>query len=596
MVLSEIFRGNNEVREAARAGVQIDTVSVAGASDAASAADGSGKITGAIRPPAVAGSFYPADRTTLKQLITHQLDYSREVLQQLEPTLPAGVPKAVIVPHAGYVYSGTAAALAYALLERGRGSVTRAVIVGPTHRVAVRGVACSTAAAFETPLGTVPVDIAAERKALGLSVNEPLRSGTHARPGAPAPAMIVNAPTHAQEHAVEVQIPFLQTVLGPDLTIVPLNAGDATPQEVGDVLRALWGGPETVIVISSDLSHYHPHEVARALDDQTIADIAALHLPIHPRRACGAYPINGLLDVLKGRKDMRLFELGCSTSGDDGVVALAGQPRPAMRDADEPVVGYVSFAAWESKPEADALAGADDLGTSGTPSHGEVLLKLARAAIRERLHIEHPTAADSTASILAANPWLNEPGACFVTLTEGGRLRGCIGSLVAHRSLGKDVAEHAVDAATRDPRFTPVTAAGYPLLNVEVSVLGEPEPITVNSCDADSRGTGSKTATLASLQSGPQTDAVKRDGSNVERPVRSRTELEEVLRPGKDGLILADRRGRSATFLPQVWDELPDPHDFVAHLLAKAGIRPSYDWTDSEIDCQRYEVTAYAEH
>ncbi|UNL64930.1 AmmeMemoRadiSam system protein B [Bifidobacterium longum] len=595
MVLSEIFRGNNEVREAARAGVQIDTVSVASASDAASAADGSGKITGAIRPPAVAGSFYPADRTTLKQLITHQLDYSREVLQQLEPTLPAGVPKAVIVPHAGYVYSGTAAALAYALLERGRGSVTRAVIVGPTHRVAVRGVACSTAAAFETPLGTVPVDIAAERKALGLSVNEPLRSGTHARPGASAPAMIVNGPTHAQEHAVEVQIPFLQTVLGPDLTIVPLNAGDATPQEAGDVLRALWGGPETVIVISSDLSHYHPHEVARALDDQTIADIAALHLPIHPRRACGAYPINGLLDVLKGRKDMKLFELGCSTSGDDGVVALAGQPRPAMRDADEPVVGYVSFAAWESKPEADAPAGADDLGESGT-AHGDVLLKLARAAIRERLHIEHPTAADSTASILAANPWLNESGACFVTLTEGGLLRGCIGSLAAHRSLGKDIAAHAVDAATHDPRFNPVTAAEYPLLNVEISVLGEPEPITVNSCDADSRDTGSKTATLASLQSGPQTDAVKRDGSNVERPVRSRTELEEVLRPGKDGLILADRRGRSATFLPQVWDELPNPHDFVAHLLAKAGIRPSYDWNDGEIDCQRYEVTAYAEH
>ena len=595
MVLSEIFRGNNEVREAARAGVQIDTVSVASASDAASAADGSGKITGAIRPPAVAGSFYPADRTTLKQLINHQLDYSREVLQQLEPTLPAGVPKAVIVPHAGYVYSGTAAALAYALLERGRGSVTRAVIVGPTHRVAVRGVACSTAAAFETPLGTVPVDIAAERKALGLSVNEPLRSGTHARPGASAPAMIVNGPTHAQEHAVEVQIPFLQTVLGPDLTIVPLNAGDATPQEAGDVLRALWGGPETVIVISSDLSHYHPHEVARALDDQTIADIAALHLPIHPRRACGAYPINGLLDVLKGRKDMKLFELGCSTSGDDGVVALAGQPRPAMRDADEPVVGYVSFAAWESKPEADAPAGADDLGESGT-AHGDVLLKLARAAIRERLHIEHPTAADSTASILAANPWLNESGACFVTLTEGGRLRGCIGSLAAHRSLGKDIAAHAVDAATRDPRFNPVTAAEYPLLNVEISVLGEPEPITVNSCDADSHDTGSKTATLASLQFGPQTDAVKRDGSNVERPVRSRTELEEVLRPGKDGLILADRRGCSATFLPQVWDELPNPHDFVAHLLAKAGIRPYYDWNDGEIDCQRYEVTAYAEH
>ena len=115
MVLSEIFRGNNEVREAARAGVQIDTVSVASASDAASAADGSGKITGAIRPSAVAGSFYPADRTALKQLINQQLDYGRKLLQQLEPTLPAGVPRAVIVPHAGYIYSGTAAALAYAL-------------------------------------------------------------------------------------------------------------------------------------------------------------------------------------------------------------------------------------------------------------------------------------------------------------------------------------------------------------------------------------------------------------------------------------------------------------------------------------------------
>ena len=533
MVLSEMLRKNDDVRQ--------------------------------IRPPAVAGSFYPADRTAIKQLINQQLDYGRKLLQQLETALPTGVPKAVIVPHAGYVYSGTAAALAYALLERGRGSVTRAVIVGPTHRVAVRGIACPVATAFATPLGEVPVDVDAERKALGLAADEPLRSGTHARPGAPAPAMIVNDPTHAQEHAVEVQIPFLQTVLGPDLTIVPLNAGDATPQEVGDVLRALWNGPETVIVISSDLSHYHPHEVARALDDQTIADIAALHLPIHPRRACGAYPINGLLDVLSDRKDMRLFELGCSTSGDDGEVALAGQPRPAMRDADEPVVGYVSFAAWESQAETNAPISADDLGASGA-SHGDVLMKLARAAIRERLHIEHSTDADSTASILAANPWLNESGACFVTLTEGGRLRGCIGSLVAHQPLGKDVIAHAVDAATRDPRFKPVTAAEYPLLNIEVSVLGEPKAITIKT----------------------------RDGQ--ERPVRSRTELEAALRPGKDGLILADHRGCSATFLPQVWDELSDPHDFVSHLLAKARIRPSYDWNDDEIDCQRYEVTAYAEH
>ena len=597
-----------------------------------------------VRPAAVAGAFYPADRVALKRLINHQLDYGRTLLRTLAPQLPSGVPKAVIVPHAGYVYSGTTAALAYALLERGRGTVTRAVIVGPTHRVAVRGVACSTWDAFDTPLGEVRVDMAAERAALGLETQrlgspkqhdvsqdvsrnvsrsvsregeDGLRSGMSATVQAPAPALIVNNPTHAQEHAVEVQIPFLQTVFGPDLTIVPLNAGDASPSEVGDVLRALWGGPETVIVISSDLSHYHPHAYARELDDRTIADILALRAPINPRRACGAYPINGLIDVLINRTDMRLFELGCATSGDNGVVALAGQPRPAMRDADEPVVGYASFAAWED--------GRDD----AHDDRGSVLLALARAAIRERLGLDdaaddgadgvsdgtaghdmnakgshnhdrrgvegdaeggrsawtsrqsRPWSGQSVARILAAHPWLDESGASFVTLTEGGRLRGCIGSLVAYRSLGKDVAAHAVDAAVRDPRFNPVTAAEYPLLDVEVSVLGEPEPIMVAhpshalADEADISAHGDKVAT---------------------RPVRSRSELEAALRPGCDGLILADHRGRSATFLPQVWDELPDPHEFVSHLLAKAGIRPDYDWTNGDIDCQRYEVTAYAEH
>ena len=595
----------------------------------------------AVRPAAVAGAFYPADRVALKRLINHQLDYGRTLLRTLAPQLPSGAPKAVIVPHAGYVYSGTTAALAYALLERGRGTVTRAVIVGPTHRVAVRGVACSTWDAFDTPLGEVRVDTAAERAALGLEAwrlgsperhdvsrdvsrnvsrgvsqeDDGLHSGMSATAQAPAPALIVNDPTHAQEHAVEVQIPFLQTIFGPDLTIVPLNAGDASPSEVGDVLRALWGGPETVIVISSDLSHYHPHAYARELDVHTIADILALRASINPRRACGAYPINGLIDVLTSRADMRLFELGCATSGDNGVVALAGQPRPAMRDADEPVVGYASFAAWEE--------GRDD----AHDERGSVLLALARAAIRERLGLDdasddvsddaadhdmngegsrnhdqrgvedddkggrsvwqsrpsRPWSSQSVARILAAHPWLGESGASFVTLTEGGRLRGCIGSLVAYRSLGKDVAAHAVDAAVHDPRFNPVTAAEYPLLDVEVSVLGEPEPIMVVDSSHLSRALADKAGAASHV------------GEVTTRPVRSRSELEAALRPGRDGLILADHRGRSATFLPQVWDELPDRHEFVSHLLTKAGIRPDYDWTDGDIDCQRYKVTAYAE-
>ncbi|KFJ00066.1 AmmeMemoRadiSam system protein B [Bifidobacterium stellenboschense] len=316
-----------------------------------------------IRPAAVAGAFYPADRVALQRMIDGQLDYGRELVAKLAGAaanpLPQGAPKAVIVPHAGYVYSGTTAALAYALLERGRGRITRAVIVGPTHRVAVRGVAAPSADAFATPLGVVSIDTDAEKRALEQ-----------------APALIVNDPTHAREHAVEVQIPFLQTVLGPDIEIVPLNAGDASPREVGDVLRALWGGPETVIVISSDLSHYHPQEYARALDDATIDAIGRLDGPIRPNRACGAYPVNGLLDVLTrglapadpagssadgpagtagAASSFTMRLLGRSTSGDDGVVAIAGEERPAMRNPDEAVVGYASFAVWEDDDHPQSL-------------------------------------------------------------------------------------------------------------------------------------------------------------------------------------------------------------------------------------------------
>ncbi|NEG55210.1 AmmeMemoRadiSam system protein B [Bifidobacterium platyrrhinorum] len=549
--------------------------------------DGAGiirKTTGPerIRPAAVAGAFYPADRVALKRMLDRQLDYGRGLVARLTgggaSPLPQGAPKAVIVPHAGYVYSGTTAALAYALLERGRGRITRAVIVGPTHRVPVRGVAAPSADVFATPLGVVRVDVAAERRALGLVRDEPLRDGTHAARHAPAPALVVNDATHAREHAVEVQIPFLQAALGPDIEIVPLNAGDASPREVGDVLRALWGGPETVIVISSDLSHYHPQEYARVLDDATIDAIARLDGPIRPDRACGAYPVNGLLDVLtRGLVPEDVASagtvgaaspftprlLGRSTSGDDGVVAIAGEERPAMRNPDEAVVGYASFAVWEDE------------------DRGTVLLRLARAAIRGRLGLAGDAtdaSGDTVESIIAAHPWLDEPGASFVTLTEDGGLRGCIGTLEAHQPLGRDVAEHAVDAAIHDPRFLPVDADEYPLLDVEVSVLSRPKPIVVVTPEWR-RGDDGLMAAVPS-----------------EHPVRSRNELERALRPGVDGLILTERGGRRrATFLPQVWEQLPDPHGFVSHLLAKAGLPPALDWRNGEIVCERYEVTAYAE-
>lgn len=504
-----------------------------------------------VRPAAVAGSFYPADAGELRVMIDRQLDYARTLLRDsgFAQRLPQGAPKAVIVPHAGYVYSGMTAALAYALLERGRGTIRRAVIIGPTHRVAVRGVACPSASAFRTPLGTVPIDRDVERRVL-----------------ATMPSMSVNDATHAREHAVEVQIPFLQRVLGDDLTIVPLNAGDATPVEVGDVIQALWGGPETVIVISSDLSHYHPESVARALDDETIARIVPLGEPvIRPNRACGAYPINGLLAAAQA-KALPLRFLGCSTSGDDGEVALAAADgrhadRPAMRDPDTPVVGYASFAAWEQDTQvretmpaaSDSRCPADD--AANLPDYADTVLpRLARASLEQYFGLAHP-GDDTPADIVAAHTELNRIGSSFVTLTEHGRLRGCIGTIEAHRPLGRDIAEHAIDAAIHDPRFLPLTADEYPDVSVEVSVLSEPRPMCVPS----------------------------------------RAALERMLEPGRDGLILDDGRGHRATFLPQVWAELTDRHEFVGHLLRKAGLPASYDWHDGSMICQRYAVTAFGE-
>lgn len=557
-----------------------------------------------VRPAAVAGAFYPDSPRALSSWLDAMLAYARGLLVRAgERSLPQGAPKVLIVPHAGYVYSGTTAALAFALLERGKGTVRRVVIAGPTHRVAVRGVAVPSASAFDTPLGRLNVDVAAEARALGLSTGVPassadapaLRSGMRAAPDAPAPALIVNDPTHAQEHAIEVQLPFVQRVLGNEVEIVPLNVGDASPREVGDVLRAFWGGPETVVIISSDLSHYHPERDARRIDDETIARIVSGDLGCEPDRACGAYAIAGLLDVCRER-GLDVCFLGCSTSGDEGEVALSAElaagdagatsvvaARPAMADPDASVVGYASFAVWErascessesgnlgKSDEADGPSGASgaacqsaakpaDSGVapgSGLPTDaGSVLINLARTSLRLALGLPPEPDSLSWPAAAATHPWLREPGASFVTLTEDGDLRGCIGSLQAYRELGADVAAHAVDAALNDYRFQPVMPDEYARLSVEVSVLSRPDPLDVST----------------------------------------RTELEAVLRPGADGLIIDDGAGHRATFLPQVWDELPDRTQFVAHLLYKAGLPPSYDWRGGAVRCWRYAVDAFTE-
>lgn len=257
-----------------------------------------------VRAPAVAGLFYPADTAELHAQVQQFLD-------RIEPSA-AAPPKAIIAPHAGYIYSGPIAATAYARLRAARDRITRVVLLGPSHRVGFRGIAASGMTAFETPLGQIPVDLEAVELARQV----------------PDVGFLEQA--HAQEHSLEVHLPFLQEVLGP-FKLVPLVVGEARPQQVGAVLEALWGGPETLIVISSDLSHYQDYRTAQRMDRETSRAIEELRFEdIGYEQACGRNPVNGLLWVAR-RKNLHVETIDLRNSGD-----TAG-PR-------DQVVGYGAYA------------------------------------------------------------------------------------------------------------------------------------------------------------------------------------------------------------------------------------------------------------
>jgi MEMO1 family protein len=271
------------------------------------------RATADTRAAAVAGLFYPGDARVLAR------DVQTLLAAAAQPESPAGTPKALIVPHAGYIYSGSVAAAAYAQVRPLRGIIQRVVLLGPVHRVPVRGLALPGSHGFETPLGRIPIDREAVNHIL------PLRQVTT------SPA------AHALEHSLEVQLPFLQQVLG-DFQIVPLAVGDTTPEAVAEVIEALWGGPETLIVVSSDLSHYLPYQAAQHIDRQTCAAIARFQTLASHEQACGATPVNGLLLAAR-HHHLRPQLLDLRNSGD-----TAGDR--------ECVVGYAAFAFTEEPGHA----------------------------------------------------------------------------------------------------------------------------------------------------------------------------------------------------------------------------------------------------
>ncbi len=258
-----------------------------------------------VRQPAVAGQFYPADAKRLQQSVNRYLE---EV-----PEISGPIPKAVIAPHAGYVYSGPIAGSAYAHLAQADGDVRRVILLGPAHWAPVQGLGASSAKAFATPLGTVSLDTEAFEEISSL------------------PQVQVRDDAHVREHCLEVQLPFMQTIFG-RFKIVPLVLGDVSADKVAEILVRLWGGPETVIVISSDLSHYHDYQTAVRLDKATSQAIEELQ-PLGEGQACGRMAINGLLYLARER-GLQARTVDLRNSGD-----TAG-PR-------DRVVGYGAFTFFE---------------------------------------------------------------------------------------------------------------------------------------------------------------------------------------------------------------------------------------------------------
>ncbi len=264
-----------------------------------------------VRPAAVAGAFYPSQETELARTVCGLLDAA--------PMPPPGLPKAIIVPHAGYRYSGPIAATAYRTLQAERAQISRVILLAPAHRVAVHGLALPKAQGFATPLGTVAVDSAACAAVRAL------------------PQVTVTDLPHALEHALEVQLPFLQTVLN-EFTFLPLVVGEASAEEVAEVLEKVWGGKETLIVISSDLSHYLPYAVAQRRDKATISKVLAMKPELGYEDACGANPLNGFAVAARGHALVPTL-LDLRNSGD-----TAGEP--------DQVVGYAALAYYSEVQDA----------------------------------------------------------------------------------------------------------------------------------------------------------------------------------------------------------------------------------------------------
>ena len=433
------------------------------------------------RPPAVAGAFYPESPDELKAAIKTYLDAAT----------PTGLTRVrgLVAPHAGYVFSGPTAGYGFRTLEAHRYKTV--IVMGPTHRYPLRGASIPNVAGYTTPLGTVPLSPLADT----LRKNRAFTDVPEA---------------HKAEHSIEVELPFLQTVLG-EFEFVPILIGEADADEIAAaILEHL--DDETLIVASSDLSHYLPYETANEIDAFTVRTIAEADADLLQLcEACGKLPVAVLLRIAR-EKGWHPHVLDARNSGD-----TAGEKRQ--------VVGYCSVAFTEKDEPFIPPEHSRDLLDE---DEQQTLLELARASLEAAVKREEPPAPDES----ELSEKLRRPGGAFVTLMEHGELRGCIGHILPYDPLYRSVIKNAASAARRDPRFPPVTKAELDMIHVEVSVLSVPKLLEASSSK----------------------------------------QLLEKLTPGKDGVYLVVGP-RSSTYLPQVWEQLPDKIEFLSRLSQKAGLR-----------------------
>lgn len=460
------------------------------------------------REAVVAGKFYPADPQTLKQ----QIQKFSEEASKTDTNIPTGKPlKALIMPHAGYNFSGRTAAHAARRLEDA--AFSKVIILGPDHRVGFKNGAISNVSAYETPLGRLKLHPDAEKLRKQFDCFRPV------------PA------SDKKEHSIEVILPFLQVYLK-DFQIVPVVIGSGNVKQYTSAIDSVCDD-KTLLVASSDFSHYLSYEEANRRDRQTIKMILNLNgedLAADSNRVCGVTPIRILINLARqyNWEPVLLYhENSADTAG----------PR-------QQVVGYAAIAFYGEASMTQS--------SNMNEENGQLLVKLARQTIAKRLGVESEGDGD-IASHLSDDIFQSRRGT-FVTLTKNNQLRGCIGNLQPDKTLKEGVQENAVNAAFNDPRFPALSKEELDQVDIEVSLLTEPQPLAYKDAD----------------------------------------DLLAKLRPKVDGVII--RKGmHNSTFLPQVWEQLPDKQLFLTHLCLKAGL-PGDEWKKGDLEVLTYQVQYFEEH